>query len=77
MRKNSKECFRVCQICAHIEKILDSDPEAKKLEALLSMRQKMNDLLKIDKYRDAEEMAYAIIQELDLLSSKIVYKTTG
>ena len=62
----------VCQICSHVKKLIKAMPEAAHKEVLKQLKDQMNCFLKKRKYREAEEMAYAIILMIDSFSKKTV-----
>ena len=64
----SKELIR--QICTHVESLLQMDPEAAKTEVLQHLKNQMKGSLEKHRFRDAEEMAYAILLELNKFSGK-------
>jgi hypothetical protein len=56
-----REIELVRAICHEVDILVTQDPGASDLEVLEQLRLKMNDLLWKRKYREAENMAYAIL----------------
>lgn len=58
---DQREIELVRAVCHEVDILVTRDPGASNLDVLEKYRLKMNDLLWKEKYREAENMAYAIL----------------
>lgn len=67
---NTRTTILVRQVCNHVKRLLQALPEAAPMGVLQQLEDQMDCLLKKRKFRDAEEMAYAILLMIDSFSKK-------